>query len=224
MRTTWAEDLIGTASGVLGGADLALLRELLAFLEQRLQGAAGECAVIGTLAAGEAKAGRAQAALHRFLRDSWDALDALGRVANVCLYERFPDSRLWPPGSMTRQCTFYTVRRALHSHPAAAGHPVSRLLWDETRSAPPEAYVRLSLLRNLSVFALVPLPEGQMLPGSGDIPPHLAALVKGYPVGRCELVQGCSEMLRWLGGFVARCCGGLATALTAGGGGGSFSL
>ena len=112
--SAWAERLPKSASGVLSGPEMELLRELLDFLEQRLEGAAAERAGIEELLKGEPRPRAVQAALHRFLRDAWDALDGLGRVVNVCLHRRFPDAGLWPPQSMTRQCTFYTAVSYTH--------------------------------------------------------------------------------------------------------------
>jgi len=190
--------LLAAAESARSGAELDLLRDLVAFVGRRIESARDAQARAATTA-------DLPRELHAFLREAWDALDGLGRLVNLCLYDVFPDAGLPAPDGMTRQCTFYTVRRALHAHPVAAEHPLSALLWRETREAPGEAYQRLSFLYNLSLFVPLPLGQGGALPGSAGVPEHVRALVRPSKVASCAPAEGTAQMLEWLRGFTAEC-------------------
>jgi len=207
------EQLLAHAGGALGSAERALLAELHGFTAERMAAAA---ATRERLLQGLSEGGRptASAGLHAFLRECWEALDGLAREVNVCMYDLFPQAGLYPPLEMTRQCTFYVVRKKLHEHPAVARHAVARLLWERTRERPDPPYVRLSFLYNLSLFLCLPLPGG-LLPGSQDIPPHATQLVRPAHVDRCPVGQGTCEMLDWLKGFAGECYAALSRALGA---------
>jgi hypothetical protein len=202
MAIPGENELLAAAENARSGAELDLLRDLVAFVGRRIESAQEARARI---AAEPLPATDLARELHGFLREAWDALDGLGRLVNLCLYDVFPDAGLAAPDRMTRQCTFYTVRRALHAHPGAAQHPLSALLWRETREAPGEAYGRLSFLHNLSLFVPLPLGEGGTLPGSADVPAHVRPLVRASEVGPCGPAEGTAEMLEWLRGFAAEC-------------------
>ena len=194
-------ELLHAAGSALSREECALACELAHFVSLRLGAAAQARRRTGEATASE----DLQMAVHAFLRECWDALDGLGRLVNVCLAEALPAAGLHPPGRMTRQCTFYTVRRALHTDPAGAEHPVAVLLWHETRADPHPAYARLSFLYNLALFVPLPLPEGRRLPGGADTPPHLLSLTKPPDMPGAPLDEGMGEMLDWLRGFIGRC-------------------
>ena len=201
MQRAMAEELLAASAAVPGQPDQELLRDLLTFIDQRLSRARQCIEALAGAVGIEAQ----QAELHALVRECWDALDGVGRVVNACLYPIFPDVGLYPVGQQMRQCTFYTVRRALHSHPLSAQHAVSRLLWDETCETIHPAYARLSLLRHLAAFVPIPLSHGKILPGWDDLPQHLAGAVRAQPLCRCELVEGCEEIAVWTAGLVQRC-------------------
>jgi hypothetical protein len=161
--------------------------------------------------AGAAEA-RDRGDLHGFLRECWEVLDGLAREVNLVMHHSFPDARLYPPQDMTRQCTFYVVRKNLAEHADTADHPVSRLLWEETREDAVPAYERLSFLYNLSLFAPLPLPDGQ-LPGSDDVPDAVRPLIKPSNVLRAPFGDGTADILTWLRSFTQRCYERLAKAL-----------
>jgi hypothetical protein len=179
------DDHLAAGRKVLAEPEQQLLGELLAFIAGRLSGAERARESLRGLVLAGAPVEHVKAELHGFVRDCWDALDGLGRVVDVCLYGRLPGMDLWEPRAMTRQCTFYTVRRVLRGGPFWGEHPVSRLLWDETRAEAHPVYVRLSSLRNLALFAPIPLPEPGVLPGWDDLAPHQASLLKPQGVERC---------------------------------------
>ncbi len=209
MRVAGERELLDAAGLVLSREDCSLACELARFVALRLEAAARARGQAGNAAAGE----DLQMAVHAFLRECWDALDGLGRLVNVCLAAAFPAAGLHPPGRMTRQCTFYTVRRVLHADPEAAAHPVAALLWHETRAEPHPAYARLSFLYNLALFLPVPLPEGRRLPGTTDLPPHLLSLTKPQDLPGAPLDEGMAEMLDWLHRFIGRCYELMARAM-----------
>jgi len=154
-----------------------------------------------------------QVHIHAFLRECWEALDGLAREVNVCMGVLFPDAPLYPPDRMTRQCGFYMVRKTLHEESSTAAHPVSELLWEETRGRPAGPYRRLSYLYNLSLFLPVPLLRGACLPGTADLPDFALSLLKPQQVGACSLVSGTEEICEWLTGFCGRCHAMLSAAL-----------
>ena len=106
------------------------------------------------------------------------------------------------------------VRKILHEDPATADHPVSELLWNETREQPAEAYKRLSYLHNISLFLPVPLLAGMHLPGSSDLPEFAHPVLKPQQIESCPLVSGTEDICRWAAGFCHRCYGLLEEALT----------
>ncbi len=203
--------LLETAAGVLPAQQVELLAALHRFTEERL-GAADACreALLKRIREG----GRPEPELHAFLRECWEALDGLAREVNVCMHHLFPEAGLPPPMEMTRQCTFYVIRKALHESPQATAHPVSRLLWERTREQGGEPYERLSFLYNLSLFLPLWLPEAQ-LPGTTDVPEFARFLLRPAAVDRCDADEGTREILRWLRGFAAETYGSLAAALDA---------
>ena len=173
-----------------------LLRGLHEFTLERLE-AASLCrtSMITALRAG----GVVGIGLHSFLRECWAVLDGLSREVNVCMEGLFPDAGLYPPQAMTRQCTFYVLRKLLHEHPDTADHAVSRMLWERTRESPPVPYLRMSFLHNLSLFLpLSQLPEPDRLPGSRDVPAIAQEAVRHAEVPRCGLEEGTQEILDWL--------------------------
>ena len=213
MDTDAEQQLLAAADGALGPAECALLGDLAAFVAHRLDAAAEVRVQVGALLGSGATVQALQLQLHTFLRECWDALDGLGRQMNLCLWDTFPDAGLEAPQRMTRQCTFYTVRRVLHADPTAAAHPLSELLWSETKANPHPAYGRLSFLYNLGLFVPVPLPEGDCLPGSADVPERLRGLIRPADEQRCGIEEGLDEILEWLRDFVGRCYGQMASAL-----------
>jgi hypothetical protein len=213
MNIEGEKELFAAADAALPLGERALLGELVVFVAHRLQTATHVRERVGLLLSASAEAERLQMEVHTFLRECWDVLDGLGRQVNVCLYGLFPDAGLDPPERMTRQCTFYTVRRALHRAPSAATHPVSELLWEHTRVEPDPAYTRLSFLYNLSLFVPVPLPGGDSLPGTGDLPAHVQGVIRAAQAEGCGIEEGLDEILDWLRDFVAQCYSLMAYAL-----------
>jgi hypothetical protein len=194
----------GSVAGRLGGPEAVLLHDLYRFTEQRLAEAASRRdACIDAADCGDS--GRAQAELHAFLHGCWEALDGVAREANLVLHGLLPETGLYPPLAMTRQCTFYMVRKKLREHPATAEHPVSRLLWERTRQSPAAAYERLSFLHNISLFLPVPLLGGCRLPGTTDVPDHARGIVKTAAVGACPAREGLAGMADWVHALVAEC-------------------
>jgi len=195
--------LLEAASEALPEGKAALLGTLHEFTLERLE-AASLCreSMMTALRAG----GVVGIGLHSFLRECWAALDGLAHEVNVCMEHLFPDAGLYPPQAMTRQCTFYMLRKKLHEHPSTAAHPVSRMLWERTREAPPLPYLRLSFLHNLSLFLpLSELPEADRLPGSRDVPDMAQSTVRSTHVPRCGLAEGTQEILDWLGEMLGEC-------------------
>ncbi len=192
--------LLEAASAALPGPKLRLLEQLHRFTGGRLEAAENAAGrLMDALESARTRA--AQAELHAFLRESWEALDGLGREINLCMQHRFPEAGLYPPFEMTRQCTFYMVRKKLHEHPDISDHPLSRLLWRETREEPAPAYRRLSFLYNLSLFLPVPLAQGRALPGTDDLPPAARAIIKAQRIEPCPADEGPAEILSWLRRF-----------------------
>ena len=208
-------ELLRAASEALPAPKGELLRVLHRFTGRR-RAAAGVCRgrLLDALAAEDADA--AEAELHAFLRESWEALDGLAREVNLCMEHLFPEVGLYPPLEMTRQCTFYVVRKKLHEHPATASHPVTRLLWARTRERPDAAYRRVSFLYNLSLFCPVPLGPGGMLPGSDDIPHAVRPLLKPSAVPPAGAGEASGEILRWLAELSAQIYATLAASLVGG--------
>ncbi len=207
----------GTPSGYLDAVraalprdQAALLVELHAFTGERLR-AARACRerALGAIGGG-ADLGTE---LHAFLRECWEVLDGLAREVNAVMHGLFPGARLFPPAEMTRQCTFYVVRKKLHEHPDTADHPVSRLLWDQTRERPPEAYRVLSFLYNVSLFVPIPLTGEGLLPGSADLPEVARALVRATDVPSSDPDDAMGAIVVWLDRLVSECRGLLARAL-----------
>ncbi len=205
MSVDGERELLSAAGASLSESRRDMLVELVRFVDGRLVAAATTRQRIGEQLSCPASVEALQRETHAFLRECWDVLDGLGRQVNLCLHPLFPETKLWPPERMTRQCTFYTVRRALHRSPQAAAHPLSALLWEETRSRPAPAYVRLSFLYNVSLFVPIPLPACRRLPGSAELPEHVRGLVKPGDVEGCPIEAGLDEIISWLGGFAGRC-------------------
>jgi hypothetical protein len=214
MELSQSDDSLAEAAAALPAEHTELLALLHEFTARRLASAdAARLEAVRTAsAAGEEEPfGRA---LHAFLREGWEALDGLGREVNLCMHHLFPDAGLYPPGEMTRQCTFYVVRRKLHEAPAVADHPVSRLLWERTRERPDLPYERLSFLYNLGLFLPLRLTEDGRLPGCGDVLPSARRIVRAAHVPPCPVAEGLEEIVVWLGSFAAECCALLARALS----------
>lgn len=150
--------------------------------------------------------------VHAFLRECWEALDGLAREVNLCMHHLFPGARLYPPLEMTRQCTFYMVRKLLREAPATADHPVAQLLWEETRGVRGGPYGRLSFLYNVSLFLPMPLPGGR-LPGHEDLPEAALRLVRPQPQEGAPVAEGTSGIRDWLEGFAGECYAMLGEAL-----------
>ena len=160
--------------------------------------------------------GEAHAELHAFLRECWEALDGLAREANVCMHRLSPDAGLHPPLEMSRQCSLYVLRQKLHESPQTAAHPMSELLWRETREAPAPECARLSFLYNLSLFMPLPIPAEGTLPGTGDVPACALRIVKHQAVERCDMAYGLDAILHWLESLMAECYRLLAEAMGGG--------
>jgi hypothetical protein len=198
-----AERFLNVAADALPVPEAELLGELHRFTAQRLaQADALRCAMPSA----------SEAQVHAFLRECWEVLDGLARQVNVCMHHLLPDAGLQAPRRMTRQCTFYTVRKLLHDSPTAAAHPVSRLLWDETKGSAGCAYERLSFLHNVGLFVSLPLAGGR-LPGTDDLAPAAVEVIKPQHVEGREVVEGTEEMWDWLEGFAAECYRRLTEAL-----------
>jgi len=151
-------DLLAGAARALPGPHCALLARLHAFTAERMA-AARTCR--DRLVKAAARCGCGGPELHAFAREAWEALDGLAREVNVCMHHLFPDLGLYPPTQMTRQCTFYVVRKILHDSPATTHHPVTELLWHESRQGGQPAYERLSFLHNLSLFLPIAPVDGR---------------------------------------------------------------
>jgi hypothetical protein len=169
----------------------ALLADLRAFTDARLERA-------GQLAA--APALWSSARLHAYLREAWEALDGLAREANARLQPRRPDVPLYPPDAMTRQCTFYMVRKILHEH--ARDHPLARHFWSHTREEADAPYRALSFYYNLSLFLPVPL-HGDRLPAPDELPAHAHPLLKAQPVDGGPVHEKVRQVHEWLSDFVS---------------------
>ena len=191
-------DFMALAQRRLAGPQAELLRALHRFTTLRLRAADRSLSRLSGPAAGP---DAVQMELHAFLRQCWDALDGLGREVNLVMRHLFPEAGLYDPLEMTRQCTFYMVRKLLGEHPTTADHAVTRLLWERTRGAPEDAYRRLSFLHNVAIFFPIPLPGGTWLPGTDDLPPAARGIVKPQRVQRCDLREGVRELREWVGNF-----------------------
>lgn len=143
--------------------------------------------------------------LHIYLRECWDGLDGVGRLINTCLYPRFPESGLLPPEEMTRQCTFYTVRRDLHNNQKTCEHPLSNLIWTETSRTAASGYKRLSYLYNISLFFPLPVERSGLLAGVADLPAHYRSLIRQQNLEECTVKEAVNEIGGWLKGFIAEC-------------------
>jgi hypothetical protein len=213
MANEDATDLLTAAEAALPAASAALLRPLHEFTQARLEAARRRRQVLLTLlrdGAGE----DVEQELHSLLRECWEALDGLAREVNVCMQHLFPAARLYPPETMTRQCTFYVIRKKLHEHSETAGHPVSRLLWDSTRATPAAEYERLRFLYNLSLFIPLRLVGDGELPGVSDVPPAARLMIKPVEVTRCGAEEGLSAIVEWLDSLLSECYRRLSAALT----------
>ena len=199
------EEFLAAAAAALSPSELALLEELHRFTADRLLAASRKLGEILAALEGDAEPAAKGESLHAFLREAWEALDGLARQVNLCLVRRLPEAKLYPPERMTRQCTFYMVRKKLHEHPATSEHPVSRLLWGATKSRPGGPYASLSFLYNLSVFLPIPIVEGRRLPGSDDIPAFARPLLKVQEMESSPIDSALTAIYRWLEGFAAEC-------------------
>ncbi len=196
--------LTEAAAAVLRDDEMALLRLLTEFTDERLA-----TAEEGVRTAGSDSTDRH---LHACLRECWDALDGLGREANLIMGCLFPEAGLYPPFEMSRQCTFYMVRKLLRECDTTRERPLARLLWDETRDEPASAYRLLSFLRNLSLF--VPIrAEGGLLPGADTVPEPIRPAVKPQEVAACPVDEGLSQIAGWLAKLVAQSRRLMAAAL-----------
>jgi hypothetical protein len=202
---------IEMARSTLPRSEAELVADLHRFTGDRLEAAGRLADRLGECSPDDSQG--AALDLHAFLRECWEALDGLAREVNVCMRHMFPRVNLYPPLEMTRQCTFYTVRKALHEHPDTAAHPVSRLLWGRTRQEPDQAHRYLSFLHNLSLFMPVAIIEGKWLPGTEDLKVTTRQLVKPASFERWRVHAGVAAMLTWLGMLTARCYQHLADGL-----------
>lgn len=213
MEAHGHKEFLTAASAALSGEEAELLWLLHRFTRERLEAVVRtRRRFLGRLRE-NSEEGLAVAELHSLVRECWAVLDGLAREVNLCMQHLFPEAGLFPPMEMSRQCTFYVVRKMLHENPTTADHPVSKSLWEPTRGAPAEPYERLSFLYNLSLFLPVRVVENSKLPGSDDVPSVAQGIVKGAAVKRCEAVEGTEETLRWLHEFVVGCYDRLAQAL-----------
>lgn len=202
-------EFLRTASAGLPEEEAELLGALHRFTGERLE--AAERAKYDVEQTLEREADAAPE-VHAFLSECWEVLDGLAREVNLCMHHLFPAAGLYPPMEMTRQCTFYMVRKKLHEDPQTADHPVSLLLWERTRESPAPAYQRLSFLYNLSLFFPVPVEQGR-LPGTSDLPELPRRLIKSAEVERCDATDGMEEIVRWLNDLAAQCYQRLGRAL-----------
>lgn len=181
---------------------MALLRDFAAFVRQRLASAENIRQELSQKVEPQ-NSTELSMRIHTFLGNCWEALDGVGRLINLTLYPRFSDSGLRPPDEMSPQCTFYTVRRDLHRHHGARDHPVTRLMWNETKTSPRPSYGRLSLLYHVSRYVPVGLQSDGQLPGYDDMPAHIAELVRPQDVNSIEMGTGLSDMLDWERSFIS---------------------
>ncbi|MGD2174124.1 MAG: hypothetical protein PVJ27_01885 [Candidatus Brocadiaceae bacterium] len=207
------QDMLSAAEDSLDEQERELLAQLHRFTWHRASGAQQ---AMGDVLTRRQKGRDCSAPLHGFLRECWEALDGLAREVNLVMHHLFPHAGLYPPSEMTRQCTFYMVRKKLHEHPQTREHPVSRLLWERTRAAAEEPYERLSFLYNLSLFLPVPVRE-ERLPGWADLPGKMRTLLRESEVTGCAVREGTAEILEWLAELRRECYRRLAAALSAGG-------
>ena len=206
------DEFLMAVAGRLPPERAELCRLLHRFTQERLEAARlRREGLLTALSAGESQAAAIE--LHEFLRECWEALDGLAREVNVCMHEIFPNTGLYPPGQMTRQCTFYVVRKTLREHPVTAGHPLSRLLWDATRGRPAGEYDKLSFLYNLSLFMPVDLVGEGELPAAADLTDAARRVVKPSAVARDPAPEGTAAMLEWVEGLVKECYAHLRQAL-----------
>ena len=209
-----AQRYLEVARGALETAELQLLEELHRFTRARLRAGAACIDRVSQALESTAPADVLEANIHAFLRETREALDGLAREINLCMRRAFPKAALYDPQAMTRQCGFYVVRKALHEDHDAAGHPLSRLLWDRTRARPDEAYRRFSFLCNLSVFATIPLiGHSRQLPGSEGVPDWLRRLTRDEHVAGCPLADGLQGIHSWAKALIGECYGLLAECL-----------
>ncbi|NLW50429.1 MAG: hypothetical protein GXY85_06245 [Candidatus Brocadiaceae bacterium] len=204
-------EFLEAARQVLPRRTAELLRGLHDFTRERLEAAALCRTRIRTAHEAGDPVG---VELHAFLRESWGVLDGLAREVSACMAHLAPEAGPGPPGGMWRRCTFYVLRRTLHAHPSTADHPVSRLLWEHTRTAPALPYRRLSFLYNLSLFLpLWPLPEPGRLPGRDDVPEAARGSIRDAGLPPCGLREGTREIRDWLEGLLGECYARLTDAL-----------
>ncbi len=205
-------DLLAAAEANLPPESTALLRALHEFTRARLAGARLDQRAFASLVAAGARS-EAEHELHAFLRECWEVLDGLAREVNLCMAHLFPDAGLHAPDTMTRQRTFYFVRKNLHENAATTDHPVTRLLHDSTRAPAAKEYERLSFLYNVSLFLPLGLTEDGALPGSEDLPDAARSLVKPAHVERRDAEEGTADIVNWLDSLVAECYRRLTAAL-----------
>jgi len=202
--------LLAVASEKLPTRTAGLLLLLHQFTLERLDAARRRSV---TVVASVAEPDKSGVELHSFLRDCWEVLDGLAREVNVCMCHLFPEVGLYPPDAMTRQCTFYTVRKKLHEDLHTTDHPVTRLLWDSTRDGAADEYERLSYLYNISLFLPLTLTEDGELPGMADLPEAAGAIVRPAHVERCGVEDGVRGIVNWLESLTANCYDWLTDAL-----------
>jgi hypothetical protein len=207
-------DLLAAAEATLPPESMALLRALHEFARARLAGVRLRQRTVGPLLDAGARA-EAESDLHALLRECWEVLDGLAREVKLCMAHLFPDAGLYAPAMMTRQCTFYVVRKKLHEGTETANHPVTRLLYDSTRAAATKEYERLSFLYNVSLFLPLALTEDGALPGSADLTDTARAVVKPAQIDRCGAKEGLEEITNWLESLVGECYQRLAAGLAA---------
>ncbi len=215
MSRRAGETLADAAAGALPEREAALFALLHKFTAERLR-SVDELRERILAVAGPPPQPASSRCLHAFLRESWECLDALGREVNACMQHVFPGAGLFPPLQMTRQCTFYVVRKKLHEAAETRRHPVSRLLWLRTRDPGDAAYERLSFLYNLSLFLAVGLSTGGHLPGPNDVPAAASGIIRvpdGGATGSPTAEEGTAQIADWLHNFSEDCYEALTQAL-----------
>jgi hypothetical protein len=213
MRLAGESELGQAAEKALSGPAVPLFRDQMQSVSERLAGAEAARSRLLLVQSMSGDPAAVQRELHVFLRECWDAMDGLGRQINLCLQPVFPDSGLLPAAEVTRQCTFYTVRRALRAHEDAAAHPLSRLIWASTREPSTVPCERLSFLCNIAFFVPLPILEGGKFPGQADLPEYLGNVIRPQDVAAIEIMQGMDEMLIWVQQFVGQCYMAMAKVL-----------
>lgn len=171
-----------------------VISDLIVFVGRRIAGAESRHAA---LKKGALESSEIPHAVRSFTGEAWNALDGTGRLINCALFPRYPSAGLMSPPNITPQCTFYTVRRDLHRDSEASDHPLSRIMWQETRDASEPSYERLSLYYHLTQFLPLRLNADKQLPGWTDLPDHVRDLMRHQNVDYISPEKGVNQIWTW---------------------------